>query len=141
MAGILNDAEGGMSDLPPDQSSGYYVVLPASGQAEIYLKGVLVGHMSREEFEAGRLSRPMYSPAPQHNTSVDHTTEVLYSRNMTSTEFKRWLQKEGCSFESGKGGHLHVLLGDKRSVLPMHGKNKEIGKGLELRIKKDLGLK
>jgi len=32
-------------------------------------------------------------------------------------------------------------LGEKRSVLPMHGSGKEIGKGLENRIKKDLGLK
>ena len=60
---------------------------------------------------------------------------------MTSAELKRWLEKQGCSFISGKGGHLHVHLGEKLSVLPMHGKNKEIGKGLENRIKKDLGLK
>jgi predicted RNA binding protein YcfA (HicA-like mRNA interferase family) len=33
-----------------------------------------------------------------------------------------------------------VRCGDKRSVLPMHGK-KEIGKGLENAIKKQLGLK
>lgn len=31
-------------------------------------------------------------------------------------------------------------LGNRSTVLPMHGK-KEIGKGLEQRIKKDLGLK
>jgi len=60
---------------------------------------------------------------------------------MTSAEFKRWLEKQGCTFEPGKGGHLHVRLRDKRSVLPMHGSGKEIGKGLENRIKRDLGLK
>jgi mRNA interferase HicA len=60
---------------------------------------------------------------------------------VTSAEFKRWLEKQGCSFSSGKGGHIHVRLGEKRSVLPMHGSGKEIGKGLEDRIKKDLGLK
>ncbi len=60
---------------------------------------------------------------------------------MTSAEFKRWLEKSGCSFESGKGGHLHVMRGEKHSVLPMHGSGKEIGKGLVSRIKKDLGLK
>jgi mRNA interferase HicA len=60
---------------------------------------------------------------------------------MTAAEFKRWLEKAGCSFESGKGGHLKVRLGRKFTVLPMHGSAKEIGKGLENRIKKDLGLK
>jgi mRNA interferase HicA len=60
---------------------------------------------------------------------------------MTSTEFKRWLAKQGCSFESGHGGHLIVRRGGKISVLPMHGKQKELGTGLVNRIKKDLGLK
>ena len=39
-----------------------------------------------------------------------------------------------------KGGHLRVFLGKQASILPMHGSSKEIGKGLEHRIKKDLGL-
>ena len=60
---------------------------------------------------------------------------------MTSAEFKRWLQKQGCTFEPGKGGHLIVRLGGKMSVLPMHGKQKELGAGLVNAIKKDLGLK
>jgi mRNA interferase HicA len=60
---------------------------------------------------------------------------------VTSNEFKRWLKKQGCSFHPGKGGHLIVTLGDKMSVLPMHGNEKELGKGLVERIKKDLGLK
>lgn len=60
---------------------------------------------------------------------------------MTSQEFKRWLQKAGCTFEPGHGGHLIVLLGARVSVLPMHGKQKELGTGLVNRIKKDLGLK
>jgi mRNA interferase HicA len=60
---------------------------------------------------------------------------------MTSQEFKRYLQKEGCTFESGRGGHLIVRRGDRMSVLPMHGKQKELGSGLVSRIKKDLGLK
>lgn len=59
---------------------------------------------------------------------------------MTSAEFKRWLEQQGCSFAPGKGGHLKVRLGDRASVLPMHGK-KEIGKGLESAIKRQLGLK
>ena len=60
---------------------------------------------------------------------------------MTSSELKRWLSKQGCTFESGKGGHLIVRLGKKFSVLPMHGKQKELGTGLVNAIKKDLGLK
>jgi mRNA interferase HicA len=60
---------------------------------------------------------------------------------VNSAEFKRWLEKLGCTFESGKGGHLKVRLGKRFTVLPMHGSGKEIGKGLENRIKRDLGLK
>lgn len=59
---------------------------------------------------------------------------------MTSAGFKRWLQKQGCTFEHGKGGHLIVRSGDRMSVLPMHGKQKELGKGLVNAIKRDLAL-
>jgi mRNA interferase HicA len=59
---------------------------------------------------------------------------------MTSAEFKRWLEQQGCSFEPGKGSHLKVRRGERSSVLPMHGK-KDIGKELENAIKKQLGLK
>ncbi|PYR89289.1 MAG: addiction module toxin, HicA family [Acidobacteria bacterium] len=59
---------------------------------------------------------------------------------MTSRQFKRWLAKQGCTFESGKGGHLIVRRGDRMSVLPMHGSAKELGTGLVTKIKKDLGL-
>ena len=60
---------------------------------------------------------------------------------MTSAEFKRWLEKQGCTFEPGKGGHLKVRSANGRAILPMHGAGKEIGKGLENRIKKDLRIK
>jgi mRNA interferase HicA len=49
--------------------------------------------------------------------------------------------KQGCTFESGHGGHLIVRRGPAMSVIPMHGKQKELGTGLVNRIKKDLGLK
>jgi mRNA interferase HicA len=55
------------------------------------------------------------------------------------SEFKRWLAKQGATFEPGKGSHLKVFLKGKQSVLPMH--SKEIGKGLAEEIKKQLGLK
>jgi len=60
---------------------------------------------------------------------------------MTSQELKRWLAKQGCTFESGHGGHLIARLGERWTVLPMHGKGKELGTGLVNSIKKDLGLK
>jgi mRNA interferase HicA len=60
---------------------------------------------------------------------------------VTSAEFKRWLAKQGCSFEPAKGGHLWVKLGSNKTILPMHGKNKELGTGLVNAIKRDLGLK
>lgn len=60
---------------------------------------------------------------------------------MTSPEFKRWLAAQGCTFKPGKGGHLKVFLGSRMAILPMHGKNKELGTGLVNAIKKQLGLK
>ncbi|MCL2761378.1 MAG: type II toxin-antitoxin system HicA family toxin [Desulfuromonadales bacterium] len=61
---------------------------------------------------------------------------------MNSKEFKRWLEKQGCTFETKKGGsgHLIIRLGDKMSELPMHTK-KELGTGLVNAIKKQLGLR
>jgi mRNA interferase HicA len=61
---------------------------------------------------------------------------------VTSNEFKRWLKRQGCSFDTGgKGGHITVIRGDKWTILPMHGNQKELGTGLVNQIKKDLGLK
>jgi mRNA interferase HicA len=59
---------------------------------------------------------------------------------MTSAKLKRWLARQGCTFEPGKGGHLIVRLGGRTSVIPMHGSSKELGTGLVQKIKKDLGL-
>ena len=62
---------------------------------------------------------------------------------MNSAELKRWLAKQGCTFETHKGGsgHMTVRLDDRTSQLPMHGAGKELGTGLVNKIKKDLGLK
>jgi mRNA interferase HicA len=59
---------------------------------------------------------------------------------VTSAQFKRWLARQGCTFESGKGGHLIVRRGEFKSVLPMHGSKRELGSGLVKAIKKQLGL-
>lgn len=42
---------------------------------------------------------------------------------------------------SWRGGHLLVRLGNKKSVLPMRGKNHELPMGTVKGIKKALGLK
>jgi mRNA interferase HicA len=63
------------------------------------------------------------------------------STQVTASEFKRWLKKQGCTFDPGRGGHLTVRLGQKISTLPMHGNEKELKKGTVEGIKKDLGLK
>ena len=40
-----------------------------------------------------------------------------------------------------KGGHLKVRLGDRQSVMPMHGSSKKLKTGTVEAIKKQLGLK
>jgi mRNA interferase HicA len=62
---------------------------------------------------------------------------------VNAAELRRWLRARGCRFETHKGGsgHLTVRRGDRTSQLPMHGKGKELGRGLVEKIKKDLGLK
>lgn len=62
---------------------------------------------------------------------------------MNASELKRWLSKQGCTFETHRGGsgHLTVYYKGKKTQLPMHGGNKELGTGLVNKIKKDLGLK
>ena len=62
---------------------------------------------------------------------------------MNASELRRWLSRQGCTFENHKGGsgHVTIRLGDKVSQLPMHGGSKELGTGLVNKIKRDLGLK
>lgn len=62
---------------------------------------------------------------------------------MNANELRRWLTKQGCTFETHRGGsgHLTVRKGNRVSQLPMHGGSKELGTRLVEKIKKDLGLK
>ena len=62
---------------------------------------------------------------------------------MNAQELKKWLAKQGCTFETKKGGSGHIIIrrGDRKSELPMHGGRKELGTGLVNAIKKQLGLK
>ena len=58
---------------------------------------------------------------------------------MKSTEFKRWLAKQGVKFGRQEGSHLRLYYQGRISILPMH--SKDLGKGLVETIKKQLGLK
>ena len=61
---------------------------------------------------------------------------------MNANELRRWLGRRGRTFHTHKGGsgHITVRLGDRTTQLPMHGGNKELGRGLVAKTKKDLGL-
>lgn len=58
---------------------------------------------------------------------------------MKQSEFKRWLAKQGVTFEEGSN-HTKVLLNGKQTTLPRHPSH-EIGEGLRQKILKQLGLK
>jgi len=62
---------------------------------------------------------------------------------MTAQELKRYLARQGCTFETHKGGsgHITVRRGERVTQLPMHGSRKELRKGLVMKILKDLGLR
>jgi mRNA interferase HicA len=47
---------------------------------------------------------------------------------MNSGQAKRFLSRQGCTFEPGKGGHLIVRRGNLKTVLPQHGGSKELAK-------------
>jgi mRNA interferase HicA len=61
---------------------------------------------------------------------------------VNSKELQRHLARNGCTFETHRGGsgHLTVRRGNRTSQLPMHGR-KELGTGLVNKILKDLELK
>jgi mRNA interferase HicA len=56
-----------------------------------------------------------------------------------SSEFRRWLARQGVTFGGQKGSHLKLFYNGRQSILPIH--CKELGKGLVEAIKKQLGLK
>ena len=55
---------------------------------------------------------------------------------MTSGELRRFLAKQGCTFETHKGGsgHITVKRNGKTSQIPVHGSGKELSKGLVHKI-------
>lgn len=58
---------------------------------------------------------------------------------MKSSEFRRWLAKQGVTFGTQQGSQLKLFFKGRQSILPIH--YKELGKGLVETIKKQLGLK
>ena len=62
---------------------------------------------------------------------------------MTAQQLKRYLARQGCTFETHKGGsgHITVRRGERVTQLPMHGSRKELRKGLVMKILKDLGIR
>jgi mRNA interferase HicA len=58
---------------------------------------------------------------------------------MKQSEFKRWLAKQGATFENG-ANHLKVTLNGNQSVMPRH-PSKELKEGVRQAILKQLGLK
>jgi mRNA interferase HicA len=62
---------------------------------------------------------------------------------MNSAELIKLLKKHGCTFETHRGGsgHQTVRRGDRKTVIPVHGASKELGKGLVRTILKQLDIK
>lgn len=62
---------------------------------------------------------------------------------MNSKELEKLIRKAGGMIDPsrGKGGHAVARLGGRKTVIPRHGGNKELGTGLVNKILKDLGLK
>jgi mRNA interferase HicA len=59
---------------------------------------------------------------------------------MKSSEFIRKAKQEGWQFlRQGKGSHEIYTKGEKQVVIPNHGA-KELGKGLENKLRKQMGL-
>lgn len=59
---------------------------------------------------------------------------------MNSDQFRRYLAKQGCTFEPARGSHLTARRGDKSASVPQHGGAKQLGKGLMRKIKRQLGI-
>jgi mRNA interferase HicA len=96
-----------------------------------------------------RARRPMRSTGwrsrrpPDARTLDQHLaadSPNTYVHSVTSAEFKRWLERQGATFEPAKGGHIWVMLRGRRAILPMHGSRKEMKGGTVAAIKKQLGL-
>jgi mRNA interferase HicA len=91
-----------------------------------------------------RIGARMYvapnEPLPTSSEALAPDKVNTYVHPVTSAEFKRWLERQGASFEPAKGGHMWIMLRGRRAILPMHGTRKEMKRGTVAAIKKQLGL-
>ena len=58
-----------------------------------------------------------YEPLPT-SRGLARDKVNTYVHPVTSAEFKRWLERQGASFEPAKGGHIWVFLRGRRAILP-----------------------
>jgi mRNA interferase HicA len=61
------------------------------------------------------------------------------SIHVNTSQFRRYLREQGCTFEEGKK-HTLVRLGGKMVAPPRHGGSKQLGTGLMKAITKALGI-
>ena len=57
---------------------------------------------------------------------------------MKSSEFRRWLTKQGATFGTQQGSHIKIYLNGKQSCMPVHGKDLGTGLVAALSAKKNL---
>jgi hypothetical protein len=58
----------------------------------------------------GRGPSRLQDPLLKRNIPVEKATFLLYSKMVISSEFKRWLEQQGCSFSPAKGSHLKLIF-------------------------------
>jgi mRNA interferase HicA len=97
--------------------------------------------VGRSQSPCGRVQRFAGFDVKERGTSLFKGIHNRYVGAVNSGQAKRFLAQRGCTFEPGKGGHLLVRRGERTSVLPQHGGRKELGKGLWLKILRDLDIK
>ena len=59
---------------------------------------------------------------------------------MKSSELHRLIEKAGWNYVRAAGSHYIYEMNGKTVLVPYHG-SKEVGKGIENKIKKEMGLK
>ena len=60
---------------------------------------------------------------------------------MNTRQLRAWLRKQSCTFETKRGtGHMVVRLRGRKSIMPVHGGSRQLGKGLIRKIIRDLDI-
>jgi mRNA interferase HicA len=99
-----------------------------------YVAEALLGQMTEQRINRDRSKTHLQN----YNTSV-----IYREPSLDAKELKKWLARQGCTFEGKRSGSGHLIVinpfNGRRSELPMHSR-KELGKDLVRTIKKQLGL-